>query len=353
MALAAKQSNAERILRNLFDKNGVPLSRPEYHEYLSQAESLSSSGMGSESMILRAFESRVQDLSNQIQEEKAQAIERIKAEERSISIASKRTLAPVRLNNSRMLMAYPWFSPDQKIRTGYFEYTSPDGSATLGVHPSPKYGAAKVWDGDILMYALSKATKAYLATKHFPKKVEFSAYEYLKQSGKNDSGKNRRDLKERLKRLAFTQYEFTHIDTKTLKEGGGRSFHLCTIEWGNDEWERLETIVVHFSDELFEYFATKNDLLTLKDNLLLESWREDRSGLRKRLLMLVGVHLGKQRLWKVGLRTLQGMCGHTNALKYFKRELVKLAPSLPWTVHIEENKEKEQIVHFVAEREAA
>jgi hypothetical protein len=348
MALTAKQNNAERIIKDLFRRNGIPLSHPEFSAFLDQAYAISNNQLGSDNILMRAFEPKVLELAELIKQEKFDEVERVKAEEKALFMASERTLSPVRLNNSRMLMAYPWFSPDQKVRKGFFEYTSPDGSATLGVHPSPKYGAAKVWDGDILMYALSKATKAYLATKQFPRKVEFSAYEYLKQSGKNDSGKNRQDLKERLKRLAFTQYEFTHINAKTKKEGGGRSFHLCGIEWGNDNDERLETIGVYFSDELFEYFATKNDLLTLKDNLLLESWKEDRSGIRKRLLMLVGVHLGEQRLWRVGLKTLQGMCGHVAPLKEFKRNLISLIPSLPWTIYIEENKNREQIVHFAA-----
>ena len=40
----------------------------------------------------------------------------------------------------------------------------------------PKFGAAKVWDGDLLTYALSKAVKAYFETRVFPSSASFTAY---------------------------------------------------------------------------------------------------------------------------------------------------------------------------------
>lgn len=241
-----------------------------------------------------------------------------------------------------------FFDHYQKLRKDYFEYTSPDGSVKLEVHPSPKCGAAKVWDGDILMYALSKAVAAYLETKQFPRSVAFSAYEYLKQAGKDPgSGKNLADIKDKIDRLTLTRYKCSLINPETTKEQSGQNFSLCSVAWINDSRGRVEKIKITFSDELFQYFATKNDLLSLKKDLLLDAWKEDRSGLRKRLLMLVGTHLGNQDIWNVGLKTLQAMCGHDRELKYFKRDFQKLIPSLPWIAHIEKNKKNEDIVSFV------
>ena len=350
MALAAKQNNYEKLIKDLFKRYAIPLNRPEYKELLEQGEKASL--MGSFAAMDRHFEDRVRALSEAIEDEETGTIRKKKAQEYSLEIASERSLAPVRLNNSRLLMALPWFSPDQKLRKDYFEYVSPDGSTKLEVHPSPKCGAAKVWDGDVLMYALSKAVGAYLETKEFPKKVKFTAYEYLKQAGKNpEAGKNIKDVRDRLDRLSLTNYRCSAINTDTGKEKGGKTFKLCDYEWTNDGTGRIEQIEITLSDEIFEHFATKNDLLSLKQGLLLEAWKEDRSGLRKRLLMLVGTHLGNQQLWKVGLKTLQGMCGHNTDLKYFKREFLKLSLSLPWIIDIEKNKKGEQIVTFIPKEE--
>jgi hypothetical protein len=360
MALPAKQNNYEKLIKDLFKRYAIPLNRPEYKELLEQGEKASL--MGSFAAMDRHFETQVLALSEAIKAEEVEAIHKKKAQERSLQIASERSLAPVRLNNSQMLMAYPWFSPDQKPRTEPHTYKSPNGETVLEVLPPPKMkdpnsgktveiGAAKVWDGDILMYSLSKAVKAYLETKEFPKQVEFSAYEYLRQCEKNTSGKNIENFKMSLNRLTLTQYISRLIDPVSGKEKGGETFKLCEYEWKNDKSGNLEGVIIHFSDKLFKYFATKNDLLTLKKGLLLEAWKEDRSGLRKRLLVLVGTRLGEQPLWKIGLSNLKNLCGYTNELKYFKREFLKLTPSLPWIIDIEKNKKGEQIATFTRKDE--
>jgi len=351
MALPAKQNNYEILIKGLFKKYCIPLNRPEYQELILAGENASKIGTRFSGMD-QHFENSVQKLSEKIKAEEAEAIQKKKAQELSLQLASERVIAPVRLNNSRMLMALPWFSPDQRLRKEYFEYTSSDGSVKLEVHPSPKCGAAKVWDGDILMYALSKAVEAYLETKQFPKKVSFTAYEYLKQAGKNpEAGKNIKDVRERLDRLSLTNYRCSAINTNTGKEKGGKTFKLCDYEWTNDGTGKIDQIEITLSDEIFEHFATKNDLLTLKKGLLLEAWKEERSGLKKRLLMLVGTHLGNQQLWKISLKNLQGMCGYDRELKYFKRDFQKLIPTLPWIVDIEKNKNREDIATFIAKEE--
>jgi hypothetical protein len=344
MALASKnKSQVDSLLRRLFRENGIPTTRPEFTELVEDSKPLER--MVNSGNLVKLLETKVVDLAKQIETEKQAESEKQKAQAKSLAIASERTLSPVRLNNSRMLMALPWFSPDQRLRTDYFEYTSADGRVTLGVHPSPKYGAAKVWDGDVLMYALSKAVKAFLATKEWPNTVSFTAYEYLKQAGKEVQTRNRQILRESLTRLSHTSYECSAIQQGTGKRGEDH-FSLCSARWLTDTDGTPDKIEIAFSEALFKHFASKNDLLSLKDNLLLEAWKEDRSGIRKRLIMVVGVHLGEKNSWRVGLTTLQGMCGHIGELKYFKRELQKLAPSLPWSVKIEVNAEREQVVEF-------
>lgn len=357
-AEARKKNNPQSVLQALFKECGLSTSRPEFGEFLAEAEKVASTQFGSDTLIQKAFKERVETLFEKVKEEEEASEEQRKAQEKAERIASERSLAPVRLNNSRMLMALPFFSPDQKLRKQYFEYTSPDGRITLEVHPSPKVGAAKVWDGDILMFALSKAVDAWLRSSEkpscraFPKVVEFTAYEYLKQAGKDPhSGKNLSDVKDKLERLGLTRYKCNLINLSTNKPEHEKTFGLCDCEWTNEKDGSISKIIMTFTEELFRYFASRNDLLTLKKELLLEAWKEDRSGLRKRLLMLVGVHLGEQKSWKVSLKTLQGMCGHITELKYFKRELSRLSAKLPWEVEIERNKEGEDIVYFVPKPE--
>jgi Replication initiator protein A len=349
MSAAIKGRSSRPILLRLFQKYGVSVERSEFAYFLEEADKIAGYSYGTDSLILRTFEVQVKSLAERISQDEVEAKARKIAQKRSERIASERSLVPVRLNNSRILMALPFFSPDKRERREAFEYRSPDGNISLTVIPAAICGAAKVWDGDVLMYALSKAVCAYLETNEFPRTIKFSAYEYLQQCGKNPkSGKNKADLKDRVQRLSLTQYICSLINPVTGKEKEGRTFKLCNARWINDEDGAVEKIEIEPSRELFDYFASKNDLLTLKQGLLLEAWKEDRSGIRKRLLVLVGVHLGEQKLWKVGLKTLQGMCGHNGPQKKFKEALKAVISSLPWKVEIQQNREKQDIVYFLS-----
>ncbi len=347
MAIPKKNNIYAIIIKELFNKYDIPIDRPEYQEMMEQGEKLSVSRFGTLSILEKSFEQEVLRLAERIRIEEREAVRRDEGRAKALKIASERNIAPVKLNNSRVLMSLPFFSPDRNLRKLNYEYSSPDGSVKLKVMPCPELGAAKVWDGDVLMYALSKGVKAYLETKEFPRVICFSAYEYLKQAGKKaKSGKNQADLKEQIQRLAATRYKCSLINPQTGKEKGGGIFSLCEAQWINDEQGNIYKIQIVISDTLFDYFASKNDLLSLKQGLLLEAWREERSGLKKRLLMLVGTHLGNQNFWRVGLRNLKDMCGYRNEMKYFKREFQRLMTSLPWKVDIEENREGQKIVCF-------
>jgi hypothetical protein len=140
-------------------------------------------------------------------------------------------------------------------------------------------------------------------------------------------------------------YECSAIQKESGKRGE-EHFTLCNACWITFADGTPDKIEISFSDALFRHFATKNDLLTLKDNLLLEAWKEERSGIRKRLMMVGGVYIGDKQSWSVGLSTLQGMCGHIGDLQYFKRELIKIAPTLPWSITFHTREEREVVVEF-------
>jgi len=346
MTAEKRINNYEPLINALFKKHRLSPTGERYAHLISTGAD-ASRVLRLKDAMTRYFTQEVQRIADDVKADEEALRDKKKLQERAIEVASERTLAPVRLNNSRTLMSLPWFSPDQRLRKECYVYSSPDNSIQLEVHPSPVCGAAKVWDADVLMYALSKAVRAYFETGEMPRTVTFSAYEYLKQAGKDPgSGKNLSDIKHRLERLSLTRYKYIRVNPSNRFESGGCIFGLCTTSWTNDSSGRLDRICITFAEELFEHFASKNDILTLNKDLLLEAWKEDRSGLRKRLLMLVGVHLGNQPSWKVGLKNLRGMCGYDRELKYFKRDFQNLIDSLPWPIDIQKNQKMEYIITF-------
>ena len=112
-----------------------------------------------------------------------------------------------RYRNERNLMMFPFCSTAKAKRVKSIRYTSADGKRWLEVTANYEYGMAKIWDFDILRFALSKAGEISLRVGYFPSSVEFSGYEFLKALGRNpESGNNLKWIKEGLRRLCFTGY---------------------------------------------------------------------------------------------------------------------------------------------------
>ena len=101
--------------------------------------------------------------------------------------------APVdltRYRNERNLMMFPFCSTAKAKRVKGIRYASADGKRWLEVTANYDYGMAKIWDFDILRFALSKAGEVALQVGYFPNSIEFSGYECLKALKRSDQGKN-------------------------------------------------------------------------------------------------------------------------------------------------------------------
>jgi len=109
-----------------------------------------------------------------------------------------------RYRNERNLMLFPFCSTAKAKRVKSIRYASSDGKRWLEVTANYEYGMAKIWDFDILRFALSKAGEVALQIGYFPPSVEFSSYECLKALGRNpESGSNINWIKEGLRRYVL------------------------------------------------------------------------------------------------------------------------------------------------------
>ncbi len=77
---------------------------------------------------------------------------------------------------------------------------------------SGPYGMVKIWDFDILRYALSKAGEIARITGVFPEAVEFSGYECLKALGRRPTGTVYQWLRGALSRSASTTYSTSYSE---------------------------------------------------------------------------------------------------------------------------------------------
>ena len=261
-----------------------------------------------------------------IERETREARERQEAEEAPLrEQALELAKSPVdltRYRNERNLMLFPFCSTAKAKRIKSIKYSSADGKRWLSVTANYEYGMAKIWDFDILRFALSKAGEIALQVGYFPASVEFSGYECLKALGRNpESGSNLEWIKEGLTRLCLTGYSGNIFrENEKITE----VFTLINASY-LDQAGKLERIVITFNERLVESIRYSKGLLVIDPILL----RED-AGIKKRLLELVSVSIGKETTWTVGLERLQAMCAHEGELKGFKRQLKEY--KLPWVV---------------------
>jgi plasmid replication initiation protein len=247
-------------------------------------------------------------------------------EKNTLSLANDLSQKPIELTryrNERNLMFYPICSTSKGKRLKPINYESQDGKYFLEVSANHTYGMVKATDLDVLRYAISKASEIKWKTGLFPKQVEFSAYEMLKSLKKPTSGKSYEWAKSALARLSSTTYK-----TNIWKGEETVFFHLAECSYENKS-KKLEKIRIKFNDRLIESIQTNNSLLTVDDEIMLET----KSQLRKRLLELVKTAIGNKKSWQVGFQTLKNLLSSEDLPnKEFKRSIEKI--DVPWSLEI-------------------
>ena len=247
--------------------------------------------------------------------------------------------APVdltRYRNERNLMMFPFCSTAKAKRVKGIRYASADGKRWLEVTANYDYGMAKIWDFDILRFALSKAGEVALQVGYFPPYVEFTAYECLKAIGRDaKAGKNYLWIEEAFDRLVSTTYK-----GNIFKEDESRSevFTLINVEYLKNQKGQVDKIRMNFNHRIQES-AKLRGLLAI-DNMVFH----EEAGIKKRLLELVTVSMGKERSWTVGLERLQALCAHDGQPKEFKRQLKGY--ELPWKLSFSKGVNRNEKVTF-------
>jgi hypothetical protein len=241
-----------------------------------------------------------------------------------------------RYRNERNLMLFPFCSTARAKRVKGIRYVSADGKRWLEVTANHDYGMAKIWDFDILRFALSKAGEVALKTGYFPNIVEFSGYECLKALNRSDQGKNYRWFRDAISRLCLTGYKgnIFRENEKTTE-----IFTLIQAAY-EDETGKIERVRLVFNERIMESIRLFKGLLAINSDVINEE-----SGIKKRLLELVAVSKGKDRSWAVGIERLQALCAHEGTLKEFKRQLKEY--SLPWDITFSKAMGKTQNVTFM------
>jgi hypothetical protein len=228
--------------------------------------------------------------------------------------------------NERNLMLFPFCSTARKTRFTPIKYRTGDGKRWLIVSPNTEHGMVKIWDFDVLRYALSKAGEvARIQGATFPPYIEFSVYECLKALGRNPHTKRSYEwFEDALKRLSSTVYNGNIFRENEKSE---QIFTLIRASYDRDEGSKIISKVrVYFDERLIDSARYSRGLLEIDPLVISEG-----SGLKKRLLELVKTGMGGSDQWTVGLNRLQELCASEREKKLFKRDIKNLK-DIPWAI---------------------
>lgn len=226
--------------------------------------------------------------------------------------------APVK--DERALMEFPFFSLTKRPRMEPFVYD--DGAVRIEVQPGHK-GIATVWDKDVLIYCASLINDRIERGFDPNPKLRFTAYDFLKLTGRSTSARGYELFLDALDRLQSTAvktsitsgYEdieerraFSWIDkyrVVTRKTAAGKRV-MSSVEVTINEW-------------LWRALVENRRVLTIsREYFALEM------GLERRLYELARKHCGRQRQWRIGLPRLAQKCGSARGLKQLKAEIAKI-----------------------------
>ncbi|HEU0196000.1 MAG TPA: replication initiator protein A [Nevskiaceae bacterium] len=180
-------------------------------------------------------------------------------------------------------------------------------------------GCATIHDKDLWIYCISEMVEAKNLGRAIERTIRFTAYDFLRATGRGASGRAYERMAGMLARLSGTRVE-TNIETDGRRERAG--FGLV------DSWsvvaeapdsERMVAVEVTLPDWLYRSVDALRVLTLSRDYFRL------RAPLDRRIYELVRKHCGYQPRWRVTLGVLHLKSGSTGAIREFRRQIKLMA----------------------------
>lgn len=142
-----------------------------------------------------------------------------KSDKNSIACTDLNTTIHKNYHFSLSLLEYPIFSLSYDKENLKYSFKGRNNT-TIQIHSDAKYGRATIKDADLLLYCISKLCQLDYEKKAITRRISFTAYDYLKQTGKTTAGPNYYSLINSLHRLASTKLT-TNKTIARINIGGG------------------------------------------------------------------------------------------------------------------------------------
>jgi plasmid replication initiation protein len=224
------------------------------------------------------------------------------------------------LKDERALMEFPFFALTKRPRTTPFVYD--DGAVRLEVQPGHK-GIATIWDKDVLIYCASVINDRIERGLEVQPRLRFSAFEFLRLTGRSTSARGYALFLDALDRLQSTAVRTTitsgHEDVEERRAFSWVDKYRIVTRRNKAGRQTMAAVEVWLNDWLWRALVENRRVLTISpDYFALDM------GLERRVYELARKHCGRQREWRIGLARLAEKCGSARGLKQFRAEIAKI-----------------------------
>lgn len=216
-------------------------------------------------------------------------------------------------------MEFPLFSvsvkPDFRVHKPYG-----NEKGWIKVIPSAAYGAANIFDRDILIYCMSQLIASANQGEQLSPLMLINTHEMLASTNRRTAGTGYQALADAIRRLHGTRIE-TNIQMPGYGMEAGIGFLNGYQLWNqNDKNDPhnvrkydVDGLVLELHEWVFQSVKSNKVLTFSRDYFKL------RKPLERRLYELARKHCGDQSKWLIGWDTLKMKCGSQASMKEFRR----------------------------------
>ncbi len=230
-------------------------------------------------------------------------------------------------------LEYPLFSLKLDKKTLEYKFTSRSG-ITITIR-NTNLGRATIQDADLWLYCITKMMQLIYEEKTLTRRIVFTGYDYLKNTGRNTAGSDYKQIIDSLQRLSSTRLE-TNKTIETWEVGAGLGL-LDSYGYVKDKKTgkiiRIEVVLPEwlYTEVVSKKIATINpQYLKLKP-------------LEKRLYQLARIHCRSSQSAQFALDYFSKKIGSSNNLYDFRFKINKLCESQPlpdFLIHYDREEDK-------------
>jgi plasmid replication initiation protein len=212
-------------------------------------------------------------------------------------------------------MESPMFALSTKPDTAKWIYQN--GDTRLEVSPST-HGRPTIFDKDLLMYCISQVVEGGNRGKQISRRVQFTAHQFLKATGRGTAGKDYTAMFEAMKRLRGVTLSFEGHQGKARRaEVKGL---IDSAEVVESTTTRMASVEITLSEWVYEAIESKHVLTYHPDYYKLRKPNE------RRLYEICRKFCGSQPIWEIGAEKLHSRFGTRSSFNEWMRAMKKLVP---------------------------